>query len=240
MSKKGSAMKLENKNNNRPLSFEVASIRTPQYVVQAAKRPELFPDSRLRVYLLDSSTMVKKGSEELQAEAISMHMIRTMTSIPVPAIKQVIIHSRTTYIVMDYIKGRTLEACWSDLGFFAKLRVVWTLRGYVSQLRRLQRSVPGRIDGGECDGYLFPIIGAGPFTSYDDLTTWYNHKLDVCQQLGQAPPNAPRFDNSWPLVFTHGDISPRNVIISEDGTIFLLDWGRSGFFPLHVGTSGHD
>ncbi|KAG9096636.1 hypothetical protein FRC06_008482, partial [Ceratobasidium sp. 370] len=119
----------------------------PQYVVQAARRPELFPDSRLRVYHLDSSTMVKKGTEGLQAEAISMDMIRTMTSIPVPAIKQVVIRSTTTYLVMDYIKGHTLEACWSNLGFFSKLRVVWTLRGYVSQLRRLQRSVPGRIDG---------------------------------------------------------------------------------------------
>ncbi|KAG8696931.1 hypothetical protein FRC08_006836 [Ceratobasidium sp. 394] len=203
----------------------------PQYVVQAANQPERFL-GRVRLYLLDPSTIVKRGREELQAEAINLHMIRTMTSIPVPAVKQVVIDSKTTYLVMDYIRGSTLEMCWSTLGFFAKLHVVWTLRGYVSQLRRLQRSVPGPIDGGRCEGYLFPLIGAGPFTSYDDLTAWYNHKLDVCQRMGRAPPNAPRFDNSWPLVFTHGDISPRNVIISEDGTIFLLDWELSGFFPV--------
>ncbi|KAG8696932.1 hypothetical protein FRC08_006837 [Ceratobasidium sp. 394] len=204
----------------------------PQYVVHAANQAERLPGSDLRVYFLDSNTIVKIGMEELQAEAISLHMIHTMTSIPVPAIKQVVIDSTTTYLVMEYIKGPTLERRWSDLGFFAKLRVVWTLRGYVSQLRRLQRSVPGPINGGECQGYLFPIIGAGPFASYDDFTAWYNHKLEVCQRMGQAPPNAPRFDNSWPLVFTHGDISPRNVIISGDGTVFLIDWGCSGFFPV--------
>ncbi|THG98131.1 hypothetical protein EW026_g3994 [Hermanssonia centrifuga] len=40
-----------------------------------------------------------------------------------------------------------------------------------------------------------------------------------------------RFDDSMPLVLTHGDISLNNVRIGTDGTVWLLDWGRAGVYP---------
>ncbi|EUC62644.1 phosphotransferase enzyme family protein [Rhizoctonia solani AG-3 Rhs1AP] len=178
--------------------------------------------------------------EALIAEALSMHMVRTMTTIPVPPLKQLIAGAeiRRHYLVMDYIPGRALNTCWSELGFFAQLRIAWILRGYVSQLRRLQRSVPGRIDGSECEGHLWPIIGEDPFESYEHLASWYNHKIDVSHRAGKAPATDFRYDTSWPLVFTHGDISPRNIILADDGLLYLIDWRFAGFYPVwHEHTS---
>lgn len=40
-----------------------------------------------------------------------------------------------------------------------------------------------------------------------------------------------RFDDSLPLVFTHGDISMNNVRLGRDGKVWLMDWGASGFYP---------
>ncbi|KAH9971786.1 hypothetical protein BJV77DRAFT_958133, partial [Russula vinacea] len=37
------------------------------------------------------------------------------------------------------------------------------------------------------------------------------------------------FDDSRPLVFTHGDLSMRNIIFGTDGRIWLVDWALSGF-----------
>ncbi|KAL2798160.1 hypothetical protein BJX66DRAFT_295805, partial [Aspergillus keveii] len=34
-----------------------------------------------------------------------------------------------------------------------------------------------------------------------------------------------------PLVFCHGDICPRNIILEDDGSICLVDWGYAGFYP---------
>lgn len=39
------------------------------------------------------------------------------------------------------------------------------------------------------------------------------------------------FDDSVPLVLTHGDISLYNVRLGYDGTVWLLDWGHSGVYP---------
>ncbi|KIM39117.1 hypothetical protein M413DRAFT_29676 [Hebeloma cylindrosporum] len=35
----------------------------------------------------------------------------------------------------------------------------------------------------------------------------------------------------WPLVFTHGDLSLSNVMLSDDGTLWIVDWADSGFYP---------
>ena len=33
------------------------------------------------------------------------------------------------------------------------------------------------------------------------------------------------------LVFTHGDISPANIRLGKDGTVWLIDWERAGAYP---------
>ncbi|KAI0783771.1 hypothetical protein C8Q75DRAFT_833485 [Abortiporus biennis] len=61
--------------------------------------------------------------------------------------------------------------------------------------------------------------------------TGYNHKLDVGKRFCKTNPDTPPFDESYPLVFTHNDISMRNVILGDDGKVYLVDWAFSGFYP---------
>jgi aminoglycoside phosphotransferase (APT) family kinase protein len=187
------------------------------------------------VYKVSPDTMVKPHihAHEAITEALNLSMLRTMTTIPVPEVRQVVVNasSTATYLVMEYIDGETLASCWHRLSLLSKLRIAWTLRGYVGQLRRLRRAVPGTLDGAQCTGPLFTDYGAGPFAAYDELTTWLNHKLHVSQRMKHAPLDAPLFDNSWPLVFTHQDLCPRNIILGHDGKVYLLDWETSGFYP---------
>lgn len=47
---------------------------------------------------------------------------------------------------------------------------------------------------------------------------------------GKASRNE-KFDDSSPLVFTHNDLNPRNIIAGEDGRLWVVDWAWSGFYP---------
>ena len=169
-------------------------------------------------------------------ETHAINLVRALTSIPVPNVRQLVVSPaqfglENTYIVMDYIEGETLDECWSKLGFLTKLKVVWKLRNYVSQLKRVRATIPGPVDGSECIGFYFTETGAGPFSTYEDMIAWFNHKLEVNKRWKQPPPHARSFDTSWPLVFTHQDLCPRNIILSKDGTLYIVDWAWAGFYP---------
>lgn len=41
-------------------------------------------------------------------------------------------------------------------------------------------------------------------------------------------------DDSEPLVLTHQDLNPRNIIVGDDGRLWLIDFGMAGFYPPWV------
>jgi hypothetical protein len=82
-------------------------------------------------------------------------------------------------------------------------------------------------------------MGAGPFKSYSAMTAWYNGRSRLnnillnpyIRDLSKIPEPTIFFDDSMPLVFTHGDISPYNIRLGKDGTVWLLDWEGAGAYP---------
>ncbi|EPQ56142.1 kinase-like protein [Gloeophyllum trabeum ATCC 11539] len=178
-----------------------------------------------------------------------MMLVSSQTTIPVPRLRKYVLHESELWIFMEYIEGRTLEEAWDTLGITMKLWVAWTLRGYIRQLRLIPiptPRVPGPTDGSgkplRCKGHFFPEIGAGPFASYADLSAWYTRRADRAVRLdyewskyrGKTPSlshSSLHFDDSEPLVLTHGDISLRNIILGKDGRLWLIDWGWAGVYP---------
>ncbi|PCH40714.1 hypothetical protein WOLCODRAFT_99149 [Wolfiporia cocos MD-104 SS10] len=174
------------------------------------------------------------------SEPLAISLVRESTTIPVPAVRRYLTVNGNNAIVMDYILGQTLENCWGQLGFWRRLRVVWTIRRYIRQLQRVlvpgtprSKQFPGRI-GNEpqlCYGPMFSVYGGGPFASYDELTSWFMHKLDVNQRIKKTPVEDFTFDSSLPLVLTHLDLNPRNLMIDHDSYVWLIDWEHAGFYP---------
>ncbi|KZT73239.1 hypothetical protein DAEQUDRAFT_662542, partial [Daedalea quercina L-15889] len=169
--------------------------------------------------------------------------------IPVPKVRKYITWKSDMWVFMEYVPGRALEEAWSSLNIVTKLWIAWKLRDYIHQLRRVplpEPRVPGPIDGsGEqrrCLGYYFTELDAGPFASYAKLAAWYDRRAHIAVRLdhqtsqarGQPPSlssDALVFDNSAPLVLTHGDITLRNLILGDDGRLWLIDWGFAGVYP---------
>ena len=178
-------------------------------------------------------------------EGAAFELARTRTKIPIPRILRTIEDEEgNTFIVMDYIPGERLDHAWPTLSLWSKLWVAFTLRRYIRQLRQVNSSVPGPVADSPqfCDTYLFGEKRCGPFPDYASLSAFYNRKRDITisvsksrvdggNRIRRAPPDIEPFDDSRPLVFNHGDLSMRNIILGRDGRIWLVDWGLSGFYP---------
>ncbi|KAI0777645.1 kinase-like domain-containing protein [Trametes elegans] len=187
-----------------------------------------------------------------RAESRAMELVFHHTTIPIPRVRRIIdehdclnIHG---YIIMDYIPGRTLKEAWPTMSFFAKLRVAFVLRRYIRQLRSIRHprtAVPGPMGPGlEALRGHSPLYGPindtlGPFSSYAEYAAFWNER----HAYGMTPHNATPeeeaaiaaslipFDDSAPLVFTHNDLAMRNIIVGDDGRLWLIDWGFAGFYP---------
>ncbi|KAJ3811126.1 kinase-like domain-containing protein [Lentinula aff. lateritia] len=217
---------------------EILELRT--------KAPRLNSDHGL---LKLTPSTVAKASQDMDedmsdaTEANALNLVFAETIIPVPRVHRVVKRKWDYLIVQDYIKGPTLANAWSTYSIWQKIGVAFTLRRYVRQLRRLKASPstpPGPIgaDGPRiCESPIFGQVQShrGPFASYAELTAFFNQRAKMAYDAIELPEDHPsrkqRFDNSEALVFTHQDINPRNIIVGEDGRLWIIDWAWSGYYP---------
>ncbi|KAK0222471.1 kinase-like domain-containing protein, partial [Armillaria nabsnona] len=190
---------------------------------------ELSPTGRLpRI----TSGIVAKSmlltTESMPSEALILNLVHEATNIPVPRVRHVVESQMQVTIFMDYIPGVMLSDVWHELSLFRKIRIAMTLRSYILELRRPMAS------GDEAITCLSPrIFGSmierrGPFSSYDNLSAFFNTRQTMA--IG-ALSKHQNFDDSSHLVLVHQDLNMRNIILGDDGQVWLIDWGWSGFYP---------
>jgi len=208
--------------------------------------PRLHPDAS--VFKLTPNT-VSKVSQDLDedaadaSEANALDLLFSETAIPVPRVRRVIKRQWSFLIIMDYIPGPTLAHIWPTLSTWQKIHVAFTLRRYVRQLRRLEASAttppgPLSVQGARrCESPIFGRVQSdrGPFATYSELSAFFNKRHQMAMNCKKLPPDDPSrndlFDNSEPLVLTHQDLNLRNVIVGEDGRLWIIDWAWAGYYP---------
>ncbi|THH18700.1 hypothetical protein EW146_g2325 [Bondarzewia mesenterica] len=169
------------------------------------------------------------------SEALALQLVFTETTIPVPRVRRVVKDQSYQYIVMDFIPGRQLSEIWPSLSFMAKIRISMTLRRYIRELRAIRSShstVPGPLSSRGpriCESPIFGPIQSdrGPFASYGKLSAFFNER----NRMSSRGSPAELFDDASPLVFTHQDLNMRNLLLGEDGRLWLIDWAWAGFYP---------
>ncbi|KAG6871918.1 hypothetical protein C0995_014885 [Termitomyces sp. Mi166 len=192
--------------------------------------PKLIPEST--VHKLTPNTVAKKwwqdeGRDYIDAtEANVLNLLFAETTIPVPRVHRVV----DTYVVMDYIPA------WPSLSIWKKISIAFTLRRYVRQLHQLKASTttpPGPVSARgpqTCESPIFCAVKSrrGPFTSYSELPRFFNERHKMSADHKKITPEDPkrkdRFDDAEPLVLTHQDLNLRNVILGEDGRLWMIDW----------------
>ncbi|KAG5732289.1 hypothetical protein E4T56_gene11349 [Termitomyces sp. T112] len=178
------------------------------------------------------------------AEANALNLVFAKSTIPVPRVRRVVKTSESFLIIMDYIPGRSLAEVWPTLSIWQKIGMAWTLRHYIHQLRHLEApstTPPGPISVNGpriCQSPLFGQVRPtrGSFASYAaDLSYFFNKCHKKASDRKNIPLDDPlradKFDDSEALVLTHHDLNLRNMILGEDGRLWIVDWGWSGYYP---------
>ncbi|KAI0757990.1 hypothetical protein C8Q74DRAFT_1302518 [Fomes fomentarius] len=173
----------------------------------------------LHIHRITPSLAAKMVS---QAESDAMEYARRNTSIPIPRTHR----DDLFYLIMDFIDGETMYECWDKQGWIMQLRIACTLRLYVKQLRSLKGLTIGSVNNDIVDGIFFDGNQYSPFGSVRRFRRF-------CEFV--AFDGWRRYPNiDWTPVFTHGDLNGSNVLLDRQGSLWLIDWGMSGFYPACI------
>lgn len=210
-----------------------------------------YPFGGFSTFFLDDQVVAKFSSDvwgqdpELNREVLAMRYVWEHTTIPIPYPYRALRLHDHTVIVIDFIAGERLDRAWLTLPLWSRLRVAWTLRSYVRQLRRIP--VPPPLFPGplgpeptECHGMglsSLPLyLQERAWTTTDELLAALKESAEdhfFDHHNGQEAKPRPEYEDTGPLVFTHHDLNMRNIILGKDGKLWLIDWDYSGYYPRY-------
>ncbi|KAF4993412.1 hypothetical protein FGRMN_6499 [Fusarium graminum] len=175
---------------------------------------------------------------------------RCLPSVPVPEIYGWTEEDDQIFLYIQLLQGATLEKRWETLCDDERVSVCGQLRDMISDLRQLKQEPEdqflGHIDRGPYTDIVFTngtLPRAGPFASVREFHNWLSTmtKLHVWNahwkgyELEDVPdPFRQMLPDDASVVFTHSDLHPSNIMVSEDNpcrVVALIDWHQSGWYP---------
>ncbi|KJZ70457.1 hypothetical protein HIM_10159 [Hirsutella minnesotensis 3608] len=205
-----------------------------------------------RVVRFSNYFVIKYGLNVSLTEGENMLFVRQTQSFPAPEVFALFsVESadgrRVNYIIMENVVGDRLDVIWPRLGSAEKGRIAHQLRLQIDTLRSLP--APG----------YFGCIGRRPFEESmfwtapdDDLDDGtVNGPFDTESKLNDAlvqkylyssglDHKAEYYRRVLPLVlgghsivFTHGDLQRKNIILKENGEPVVIDWETAGWYPAY-------
>lgn len=122
--------------------FRRASAGPPLLGASRESSHRMFGTEIVAKFVLD----IYQENPDLNREVMALRCIAEQTTIPVPRVYRAVRRDQWTVIMMDFIDGERLDHAWPKLSLWSRVRVGWTLWGYVRQLRRVvvgPRAFPG-------------------------------------------------------------------------------------------------
>lgn len=163
--------------------------------------------------------------ERAAAVGVRVPTVRRIVSLPDDA------HA----IIMDRITGQTLEQLWPTMGLRQTLRFGWDVRRVVVALRSLRSQSTGGLYTGKViskwiQGINMPVQHAAPAVFTDYLNWWLMRACpSVCKPHPELLLRTPSHH-----VLVHQDLVPRNMIMDSSNRLWIVDWGRAGYFPAFM------
>jgi aminoglycoside phosphotransferase len=204
---------------------------SPHEISRTLEALAAVPDSG-RVCFLDNSLVVKRGGPLIIREAMAMIYIRQKTSIPVPTVRLCFQHDKQTYLVMDRVNGQSLGTCLSEMSDQRLKKVVSQLASYIQQLRDLGGNKPmGSWPSGPYDNLLFDPPPLREFYVMQEFQSYWIYRLGTYMGLPEVPSALREIGQEHSVVFTHGDLAPRNIMVDGEEITGILDWETLGWYP---------
>lgn len=158
-----------------------------------------------------------------------MRYIADNTTIPIPNVHSIELHDGDIKsISMDYIDDRTLEDAWLDMVPSQKILIAQELHGFILQLRKLKKD-----SGPKRRGNASLKTHTQDFKPSPDLLALFTpHSLLMMDSSGPDMLKHGPLGLKDKLVFTHGDLAPRNILVNNEGHVSaVLDWEYAGWYP---------
>lgn len=219
------------------LSYEDADL-----VQHIGNSPQLSHCSS--VSLLSVNFVSKECQPDLVEDALKAMELARQLGLRVPNVKRVVQFEGMVYLIMERIDGVSLEEIWTKLGWIDSLRLAVELRRDIHLLRSITSSTAGSLITGECRSFwLDDLYCLPPRSRPADLASFLTFWVDFVNpqaamkaaetQLPATPSKNYVPSTAGPLVFTHHDLAPRNILLDKSGCLWLVDWDIAGWYPSY-------
>jgi len=202
-------------------------------VLEALQRGTLIDvNGTVEVWDIGEDRIVKRGARVSMAEATVMEYVRKSTTIPVPKVRMVFSHNDVVHIVMDHIEGTLLERSESVSSDEELESLAGQLAGYVNQLRALPSTeLMGSWPAGSYSNLLFDPPPRNDFKFIEEFNLYWKRRMMVFDRFAEVPETLKKAGLASPIVFSHGDLAPRNIIVKDSKIAAVLDWETAGWYP---------
>ena len=186
--------------------------------------------------MLTDRVCVKYGHRARLSEASTMCFISRHTSIPVPSVLCAFCHDGCTYLVMERFKGNMIGCDWSNRSEDSKTKFLAQLGERIHEMWELdppEAMVIASVDGGSLFDCRLPgpSLRFGPFDTIQDFHRHLGEGIEFDSWLSPEVQDLIEHQSkSWPLVFSHGDLSSLNILARGDDIGGIIDWETAGWF----------
>lgn len=191
----------------------------------------------MTVYKLPFGLYLRRGSvvlaPEYHVEAHTLRMVEQLTDIPAPRAIDVLESSRYSYLLMTCVPGRPAGQILDTMTDEQVKQVVTDLKGYISELRAIQnKATKSHICNSKGGGILDWRVPDSQreelrFETEADFNKYLTDPFWKDIQTRAAKSHDIRHD----IVFTHGDLNPRNILAENGKITGIADWENGGLFP---------
>jgi aminoglycoside phosphotransferase (APT) family kinase protein len=191
--------------------------------------------------------IVKTASYVDLTEAATLQYIAENISVPVPKVWCSFMRNGRAYLVMERIYGHGFTTDWGQRSQESKDRLYSQLQSMIKELRSLPRpldvGVQSVTGGSLCDCRVAaPGVRFGPFQTVQGFHKYLRKGI----QPEEMEKPTITSEEDWkdvtemaakqdgargPPVFSHGDLSPANVLVRGDNVVGIIDWEFSGWYP---------
>ncbi|KAI0861793.1 hypothetical protein F4860DRAFT_475081 [Xylaria cubensis] len=177
--------------------------------------------------------------EELHDAMLAIELARSI-NVRTPRVRRTVQVEDFYECIFDRVQGVNLMDAWIDLGWISTIRLGFQLRWMIQNMRSQRSPTAGSLGTGIVrtfwmeDMYGIPLR-ASSYTIMSLVNFWYNagsftKESKKTKEQHQTTCEGP-LKLSQPLVFTHHDLAPRNLMIDSAGDLNIVDWDFAGWYP---------
>jgi aminoglycoside phosphotransferase len=195
------------------------------------------PSLSMTVYKLPFGLYLRRGSPVLaakyQVEAHTLRMVEQFTHVPAPRAIDMFYTPRFSYLLMTCVPGRPIGQMLDTMTDEQMKQAVIDLKEYVSQIRKIPNTTAEfkicNFQGGGILDWRIPDSQREQlrFKTEADFNKYLTDPFwDDIRKRAAVSHNIQH-----EIVFTHGDLNPRNILAENGKITGIVDWENAGWFP---------